>query len=320
MANIFIVGEIKDGALKKISKELVSAGRKIADSIGGSSVEALLIGSGAEGLASELAAVGADKIYVTEAGDFNAETYANIIADIAKQKGANIILMPHSGQGKDYSPRVAVKLGAGIVADAVGLSVDAGKVIAKKPIYSGKAFAQIKVSTDVQAFTVRPNSGEVVNKAGAGAVEKVTANVGTTKVKNVSVELSGGSKIQLTEASIIVSGGRGMKGPENFPLLETLCSTLGAALGASRAAVDSGWISHSHQVGQTGKTVSPNCYIACGISGSIQHMAGMGSSKYIVAINKDPDAPIFKVATYGVVADLFEVVPALTAEFKKVLG
>jgi electron transfer flavoprotein alpha subunit len=319
MGNVLVVGEIKDGALKKISKELVTAGRKIADS-SSAQVEALLIGAGADKFASELGACGADKVLVAEAGDFNPETYANIIADVAKQKGSTIVLMPHSGQGKDYSPRVAVKLGAGIVADAVALTIDAGKVVAKKPIYSGKAFANLKVSTDIQVFTVRPNSGEVGSKSAAGTVEKISANAGEAKVKITAQELTGGNKIQLTEASIIVSGGRGMKGPENFPLLQTLCDTIGAALGASRAAVDSGWISHSHQVGQTGKTVSPNCYIACGISGSIQHMAGMGSSKYIVAINKDPEAPIFKVATYGVVADLFEVVPALTSEFKKVLG
>ncbi len=319
MGNVLVVGEIKDGALKKISKELVTAGRKIADATS-STVEALLIGAGADGFAAELGACGADKVYTTEAGDFNPETFANIIADVAKQKGATVVLMPHSGQGKDYSPRVAVKLGAGIVADAVALSVDGGKVVAKKPIYSGKAFANLKVSTDIQIFTVRPNAGEVGTTAKAGAVEKISAASGEAKVKITGWELTGGNKVQLTEASIIVSGGRGMKGPENFPLLQTLCDTLGAALGASRAAVDSGWISHSHQVGQTGKTVSPNCYIACGISGSIQHMAGMGSSKYIVAINKDPEAPIFKVATYGVVADLFEVVPALTSEFKKVLG
>jgi len=178
----------------------------------------------------------------------------------------------------------------------------------------------LKINTTNKVFTIRPNSQEVASANGAGSVESTSQSTGDVKTKFVSVELSGGSKIQLTEASIIVSGGRGMKGPENFPLLQELCDTIGAALGASRAAVDAGWISHSHQVGQTGKTVSPNCYIACGISGSIQHMAGMGSSKYIVAINKDGDAPIFKVATFGVVADLFEVVPSLTKEFKKVLG
>jgi electron transfer flavoprotein alpha subunit len=319
MSNVFVVGEIKDGELKKISRELTSAARKIADTLGGQ-VEVLLIGAGAEKFAGDLGAVGADKVLTANVGDFNAEAYANVIAETVKAKKPTVVLMPHTGYGKDYSPRVAVKIGAGIVADVVGLSVDGGKVVAKKPIYSGKAYANIKVTTDIQAFTVRPNSQELGTKAGAGAVEAVSAGAGDVKVKIASTEMSGGSKIQLTEASIIVSGGRGMKGPENFPMLQSLADLLGAALGASRAAVDSGWISHSHQVGQTGKTVSPNCYIACGISGSIQHMAGMGSSKYIVAVNKDPEAPIFKVATYGVVADLFEVVPALTAEFKKVLG
>ena len=319
MSNVFVVGEIKDGELKKISRELTSAARKIADTLGGQ-VEVLLIGAGAEKFAGDLGAVGADKVLTANVGDFNAEAYANVISETVKAKKPTVVLMPHTGYGKDYSPRVAVKIGAGIVADVVGLSVDGGKVVAKKPIYSGKAYANIKVTTDIQAFTVRPNSQELGSKAGAGAVEAVSAGAGDVKVKITGSELSGGSKIQLTEASIIVSGGRGMKGPENFPMLQSLADLLGAALGASRAAVDSGWISHSHQVGQTGKTVSPNCYIACGISGSIQHMAGMGSSKYIVAINKDAEAPIFKVATYGVVADLFEVVPALTAEFKKVLG
>jgi electron transfer flavoprotein alpha subunit len=319
MANVLVVGEIKDGVLKKISREMTSAGRKIADAIG-AQVEVLLIGDGAEKFAPELASVGADKVIVSGEKDYNPEAYANIIAGVAKEKSAGIVLMPHTGMGKDYSPRVAVKLGAGIVADSVGFQMDGAKVIAKKPIYSGKAYANIKVSTDVQVFTVRPNSQEVVEKSAAGAVEKTSVGAGDVKAKITGTELSGGNKIQLTEASIIVSGGRGMKGPENFPLLQELCDVIGAALGASRAAVDAGWISHSHQVGQTGKTVSPNCYIACGISGSIQHMAGMGSSKYIVAINKDPDAPIFKVATFGIVADLFEVVPALTKEFKKVLG
>ncbi|MCB1142463.1 MAG: electron transfer flavoprotein subunit alpha/FixB family protein [Leptospiraceae bacterium] len=319
MSNVLVVGEIKDGALKKISKEITSAGKKIASELG-SQVEVLLIGAGADGFASELAAVGADKVITANVADFNPEGYANLIAAVAKEKGSKVVLMPHTGMGKDYSPRVAVKLDAGIIADAVGLSVDGGKVVAKKPIYSGKAYANIKVTTDIQVITVRPNSQEVTQTAGAGATEATSQGVGETKSKITSTEMSGGNKIQLTEASIIVSGGRGMKGPENFPMLQELCDTIGAAMGASRAAVDAGWISHSHQVGQTGKTVSPNCYIACGISGSIQHMAGMGSSKYIVAINKDGDAPIFKVATFGVQADLFDVVPALTKEFKKALG
>ncbi|PJZ27451.1 electron transfer flavoprotein subunit alpha [Leptospira hartskeerlii] len=319
MSNVLIVGELKDGELKKISREITSAGRKIADALGGK-VTALLIGSGVEKFAGDLGAVGADSIVTVNAGDFNAETWANLVAGVIKDKNPSVVLVPHTSQGKDYSPRVAVKVGAGIVADAVGLSVDGGKVVAKKPIYSGKAYGNFKVTSPIAIFTVRPNSQEVVQKAGAGAAEAASPSAGDAKVKIVSSDLSGGNKVQLAEASIIVSGGRGIKGPENWPVLQGLADVLGAALGASRAAVDAGWISHSHQVGQTGKTVSPNCYIACGISGAIQHLAGMGSSKYIVAINKDGDAPIFKVATYGVVGDLFEVVPALTDEFKKVLG
>lgn len=319
MSNVLIVGELKNGELKKISKEITSAGRKIADALGGK-VTALLIGSGVEKFAGDLGAVGADSIVTVNAGDFNAETWANLVAGVIKEKNPSVVLVPHTSQGKDYSPRVAVKVGAGIVADAVGLSVDGGKVVAKKPIYSGKAYGNFKITSPIAIFTVRPNSQEVVQKAGAGAAEAASPSAGDAKVKIVSSDLSGGNKVQLAEASIIVSGGRGIKGPENWPILQGLADVLGAALGASRAAVDAGWIAHSHQVGQTGKTVSPNCYIACGISGAIQHLAGMGSSKYIVAINKDGDAPIFKVATYGVVGDLFEVVPALTDEFKKVLG
>ncbi|MBE7413193.1 MAG: electron transfer flavoprotein subunit alpha/FixB family protein [Leptospiraceae bacterium] len=319
MGNVLVVGEIKDGNLKKISKELASSGKRIAESISGQ-VEVLLIGDGAEKFSSELGAVGADKVITAKAGEFSAEGYANIVSSVVSERKPSVVLMPHTSYGKDYSPRVAIKTGSGIVADVVGLTVEGGKVIGKKPIYSGKAYANIKVNSEIQMFTVRPNSQEVVQKSGSGATEASNAGYGDVKVKNISSELSGGSKVQLAEASIVVSGGRGMKGPENFPMLQQLCDILGAALGASRAAVDAGWISHTHQVGQTGKTVSPNCYIACGISGSIQHMAGMGSSKYIVAINKDPDAPIFKVSTYGVVADLFDVVPALITEFKSALG
>lgn len=319
MSDVLIVGEIKGGELKKISKELTSAARKIADSMGGK-VHALLIDDSADKFAGDLKAVGADAIITAKASEFSAEGFANIIASVIDSKKPAVVLMPHTSQGKDYSPRVAIKAKAGLVADVVGLSVDGGKVVGKKPIYSGKAFANLKSTSAIQMFTVRPNSGEVVAKDGAGAVEASGAGFGDVKVKVTSQDLSGGNKVQLAEASIIVSGGRGIKGPENWPILQGLADTLGAALGASRATVDAGWISHSHQVGQTGKTVSPNCYIACGISGAIQHLAGMGSSKYIVAINKDGDAPIFKVATYGVVGDLFEVVPALTTEFKKVLG
>jgi electron transfer flavoprotein alpha subunit len=319
MSNVLVVGELKGSELKKISRELTSAARKIADA-GGGKVTALLIGDKPEAHADALKAVGADTILTVSQSEYNTDAYVNIISQAIDSKKPSVVLMPHTSQGKDYSPRVAIRAKAGIVADVVALSIDGGKVVGKKPIYSGKAYANLKVSSAIQMFTVRPNSQELSTKAGDGATEALSASAGDIKVKTVSQDLSGGNKVQLTEASIIVSGGRGIKGPENWPMLQSLADTLGAALGASRATVDAGWISHSHQVGQTGKTVSPNCYIACGISGAIQHLAGMGSSKYIVAINKDKEAPIFKVATYGVVADLFEVVPALDSEFKKVLG
>ena len=315
--SVLVVGEVNDGALKKISRELVSAGRKLADGLK-TTVDVLILGKG--DFTAELADCGADNILSAQLEEFSAEGYANIIYNTIKSQSAAVVLMPHTSQGKDYSPRVAVKANSAIITDAVDLSLDGDRVLVKKPIYSGKAFAKLKSKSEVQIITVRPNTNEIVSKKGEGKSVSAAADQGNVKVKTLSKDLSAGNEVSLTEASIVVSGGRGMKGPENFKILQDLCNATGAALGASRAAVDSGWISHSHQVGQTGKTVSPNCYIACGISGAIQHLAGMGSSKYIVAINKDPEAPIFKVATYGIVADLFDIVPPLTEEFKKVLG
>lgn len=312
--SILAVAELKGDSLKKISRELTSAGRKL-----GGPVVALII-NGTDAHANELFDAGADTVVKASLGEYSPQGFANIVAAVAAEKGAKIVLAPHSIQGKDYAGRVAIAMNAGLVADIIEVIGSDSAVEVKKPIYSGKAYANIKLSAPA-VLTVRPNSQEVVSGyAGAKALETTSASEGDVSSKLVNVEMSGGTKVSLTDASIIVSGGRGIKGPEAWPMLQELADTLGGALGASRAAVDAGWIDHGHQVGQTGKTVSPNCYIACGISGAIQHLAGMGSSKYIVAINKDPDAPIFKVATYGVVDDLFKVVPALTEEFKKVLG
>ncbi len=310
--SVLVVCEVKGDSLKKISREMVSAGRRL-----GGNVTALLL-NGTDAHAKELFKAGAD-VVVKGNVDYSPQGFANIAAETAKAKGAKVVLCAHSVQGKDFAGRVAVKMGGSLVADVVELKGSADEVTVRKPIYSGKAFANIKVKSP-SVITVRPNSQEIVEHSGSESSEALGAAEGNVTARLSNVDASGGSKVQLPDASIIVSGGRGIKGPENWPILQNLCDVLGAALGASRAAVDAGWIPHSHQVGQTGKTVSPNCYIACGISGAIQHLAGMGSSKYIVAINKDADAPIFKVATYGVVDDLFEVVPALTDEFKKVLG
>ncbi|MCB1325543.1 MAG: electron transfer flavoprotein subunit alpha/FixB family protein [Spirochaetales bacterium] len=310
--SILAVAELKGTELKKVSRELVSAGRKL-----GEPVVALLIG-GTDDHAKELFAAGADVVVKNNTGDYSPEGYANIAAAVAKDKGAKVVLLPHSIRGKDFAGRLAVQLGGAVAADVVEVKGSMDEVEVKKPIYSGKAYANIKIKSPA-IVTIRPNSQEIISHSGPETIEASDAAEGDVKGRLSDIEAAEGQKIQLTEAPIIVSGGRGIKGPENWPLLQELCDTIGAALGASRAAVDAGWIPHAHQVGQTGKTVSPNCYIACGISGAIQHLAGMGSSKVIVAINKDPEAPIFKVATYGLVDDLFEVVPALTKEFKSVL-
>jgi len=310
--SILVVTELKGDSLKKVSREMVSAARSV-----GGPVNALLV-NGTDAHASELFAAGADVVLRASMPEYSPEGIANLTFAAAQQKGAKVVMAPHSVQGKDFAGRVAVKLQACAVADIVGMSGSVDSLQLRKPIYSGKAYANIRVKGPV-VLTVRPNAFEIAAHSGAQATETV-ATSGQVRATLKDIDASGGTKVQLTDASIIVSGGRGIKGPENWPLLQALCDVLGAALGASRAAVDAGWIPHGNQVGQTGKTVSPNCYIACGISGAIQHLAGMGSSKFIVAINKDPEAPIFKVATYGIVDDLFKVVPALTDELKKVLG
>jgi electron transfer flavoprotein alpha subunit len=310
---VLAIAELKGDELKKVSKELVSAGRKLSDT-----VVALLI-NGTDEHAKQLFEAGADIVVKNGTAEYTPQGYANIAAAVAEAKGAKVILLPHSIMGKDFAGRLAVKVGAALAADVVEIKGSADEVEVRKPVYSGKAYANLKIKAPA-VVTIRPNSQEVISHSGPETIEASDAGEGDVASRLTDVEGGAGTKIPLTDASVIVSGGRGIKGPENWPILQELCDTVGAALGASRAAVDAGWIDHAHQVGQTGKTVSPNCYIACGISGAIQHLAGMGSSKVIVAINKDPEAPIFKVATYGVVDDLFQVVPALTTEFKKVLG
>ena len=235
-----------------------------------------------------------------------------------------MILLAASAQGKDLTPALAARLKVGSISDVVDLNLEGAKVVAKRPMYAGKAYAMVEAAGDPQVVSVRPNSFSAKEAAGAGAVETVAVALDASKIKIAvkSVEIAATKEPDQTEAEIIVSGGRGMKGPENFVMLEELAKVLGptATTGASRAAVDAGWRGHSYQVGQTGKTVSPNLYIAAGISGAIQHLAGMGTSKVIVAINKDPEAPIFTKADYGVVDDLFKVIPALTAEVKAIKG
>jgi electron transfer flavoprotein alpha subunit len=249
-------------------------------------------------------------------------TVAAAIATAATTVGADVVLFGANATGKDIAPRVAVRLGAGLLADCVGLSNDGGRLIATRPVYAGKATVQVTSTTPSAVVTLRPNvftaKQDQTVSVSVQDLSSVANPPARTSVVNDIIKNDG--VMDVAEADMVVSGGRGMKGPEHFNLVEDLAKALGAAVGASRAVVDAGWRPHREQVGQTGKTVSPNLYVACGISGAVQHLAGMSSSKYIVAINKDKDAPIFKIADYGIVGDVFEVLPRLTAMVANVTG
>lgn len=319
MANrVLVVLEQKDNQIKKISFEAAKAGSDLASKIG-CEVEAVIVGSSVENLV-DVGGFEINKVTVLSSNDlvqYSSSGYSKVIADFANEIGADTIIVGNTSMGKDLAPRIAVKLEAGIATDSVALDVIDGTIIATRPVYAGKALIDIKINSTKKIFTIRPNvfNPGVTNQNKAEVVEKLIDSPDlSTKV--VDVKKSEG-KLDVAEASIIVSGGRGLKEADNFKLVEELAEVLGAAVGASRAVVDAGWRPHSEQVGQTGKTVSPNLYIALGISGAIQHLAGMRSSKYIVAINKDADAPIFQVADYGITGDVFEVVPALIEELKK---
>jgi electron transfer flavoprotein alpha subunit len=323
-----IIAEQRDGDIRKISYELVSEGRRLADALG-QDLTAILLGAGTKDKAAELGQYGADKVIAADderLAAYTADAYVPMIAEIVKANDPAILLLGASSLGKDLSARLSAKLGVGMAQDCVSFSVEDGKLVAVRPIYAGKAYAKVTFSDDSmpQMATARPNvmaisepdAGKSAEVADAG----VTLDDSALKTKVAEVIKDESGKVDLTEADKIVSGGRGMKGPEGFQVLEDLAAAIGGSVGASRSAVDAGWRPHTDQVGQTGKVVSPNLYIACGISGAIQHLAGMSTSKVIVAINKDPDAPIFQKADYGVVDDLFKVVPPLTEELKKVQG
>jgi electron transfer flavoprotein alpha subunit len=278
-----------------------------------------------EAAAPDLGAYGVDRVYVVDdprLKDYLAELYVPVAADIIQSLSPKVVLAPASVDGKDLSARLAARLGAGLATDCTELKIEAGALKAKRPVYAGKAFAWCEWAPGAwpQMASCRPNVMDcrVPDAAKKAAVDKPAANMpGESKSQVLAAQKDAKGKIDLTEAQIIVSGGRGMKGPENYAMIEELAQLLGGTVGASRAAVDAGWRPHSDQVGQTGKVVTPNLYIACGISGAIQHLAGMGSSKFIVAVNKDPEAPIFGKADYGVVEDLFQFVPVFTEEVKK---
>lgn len=324
MAKVWIVAEQRDGALRKISFELASTARKLADELGGAEVGAILLGSGVAGLAPELGKYGADKVYVAESDAlavYTTDAYTAAVVKAVKENNPDILLLGASSEGKDLSSRLVGALATGMATDCTDVKIADGKLLAVRPMYAGKCFGEVVISGTPQMASLRPNVFAAVENAKAAEVVSFDAGIdaGALKTKVLEVQKDASGKIDLTEADKIVSGGRGMKGPEGYGVLEELAAVIGATVGASRAAVDAGWRPQSDQVGQTGKVVSPNLYIACGISGAIQHLAGMSSSKYIVAINKDPDAAIFARADYGIVDDLFKVVPEITKEAKKIM-
>ena len=317
---VFAITEQRDGELRKVSFEVVSEGRRVADGIG-AELTAVVLGSGIDGLAEELKKYGPDKILVADdAGlaDYTTDAYGNVLADLIQAADPAVIIAGASAQGKDLAGRLAAKLDAGVAMDCVKVQLDNGNLTCTRPMFGGKINADVEIEGDRQIVAIRPNVMDIAEAAKDSAVEKPAVQLGEVKTTIVDKKMDTSDKVELTEADIIVSGGRGTGG--DYAGIEALADALGAAVGASRSAVDEGWRPHSDQVGQTGKTVSPTLYVACGISGAIQHLAGMSTSKYIVAINKDEEAPIFSKADFGIVGDLFEVIPAITEEVKKVKG
>jgi electron transfer flavoprotein alpha subunit len=325
MANgVLVFVEQRENRLRKAGIEALSEGRRIADSLG-QPLSALIVGGDVKGLTDEVSAQGANKIYLAQSATFekySTEGYTAALAMAIEQAQPSVVLLTHSSHGKDLAPRVAARLNLGLATDVTDIKVADGKVTAVRPVYAGKAYTTVEFNTTPAFMTTRPNVFPVGESKSGNTSEIVGLSVPITvdaiRANLADILADAGKKIDLTEAKVVVSGGRGIRGPENYHLIEELADALGGAAGASRAIVDAGWVDHSHQVGQTGKTVSPQLYIAAGISGAIQHLAGMSSSKYIVAINKDAEAPIFKVADYGIVGDLFDIVPRLIEQAKHI--
>lgn len=319
MAKVFVIAEQRDGRLKKSTFELLGA-----SAAAGNETHAILLGEGVEGLAKELAHYGAQKVHVADSPalkHYIGEAYSKVVLSVLKNQSPDIVLASHTPTGRDLMPRIAARLNVGMASDCTQLAFEGGKIKARRPVYSGKATAEVEfIGAGPQVATVRANALGIPKPDTGKSAEtlKVAVDVGATKTKVLEVVQGSTGRPDVTEASIVVSGGRSLKSAENFKILEELADTLGAAVGASRAAVDAGFRPHRDQVGQTGKVVSPTLYLACGISGAIQHLAGMRTSKVIAAINSDPEAPIFQVADYGIVGDLFALVPLLKEEFKKV--
>lgn len=315
--NVLVYIEARDGDVKKASLEALSEGKRLAGELGGSMM-AVTAGADVSAAVDAAGKHGAEKVFAAEGGDFDPyvpEGHMAAVVDAAEKADAQVVLFGATSRGRDLSPRVAAKLGVMFLPDSTGLEVEDGNVTVTRPVYAGKVYIKMRATKLPVVISLRPNVFDV--SEAEGAAEKVDLSVDfEAKAKVVEIKESEGDTLDVAEADIVVAGGRGMKEPENFKLVEQLAETLGGAVGASRAVVDSGWRPHAEQVGQTGKVVGPSLYIAVGISGAVQHLAGMRTSKTIVAINKDADAPIFKVADYGIVGDAMEVLPKLIEELK----
>ncbi|HEY0037189.1 MAG TPA: electron transfer flavoprotein subunit alpha/FixB family protein [Longimicrobium sp.] len=324
---IFAFAETREGELRKVAQEVVTAARILADGMGTEVVAAVLGKPGTSGVASELGRYGADRVVAGESEAFDKyspEGFTTVIVNYIRENGCEGALFPATALGRDLAPRVAARLGVEYLSEVTGLSVEGGQIIANRPKYAGKLNARITVASKPAVLALRPNSFNPAENAKAGTVEPLDVSLDGADFGTIVREIraAAGEKMDVAEAPVIVAGGRGLGSAENFKMLEDLADAFHgrATVGASRAVVDAGWRPHAEQVGQTGKTVSPTLYFAVGISGAIQHLAGMRSSRYIVAINKDPEAPIFKVADYGIVGDLNQIVPRLAEEVRKVIG
>jgi len=325
MAGVLVFADQKGGNFRQVIFEMLGEGKKIAQNLG-EELQAVVAGENVGSCSGPLGEAGADKVFLIEnaqLASYTTDGYSKALAELVNQEKPSVILMAHNAIGKDLAPALAQKLGAGLATDVVAVELDNG-IRFKRPIYAGKAFSHVKFTAGPIIITVRPKAFEPAARE-AGRTANVVAFAASVSagdirqiIKDVISKASG--RVQLTEADVVVSGGRGVKSADGFKVIEELADVLGAAVGASRAAVDEGWMEGQYQVGQTGKVVAPTLYIACGISGAIQHVAGISSSKFIVAVNKDPEADIFKIADYGIVGDLFQVVPILTQEFKKALA
>lgn len=318
MAAILAVMEQRDGTLRKVSLEVITAARRLADQLG-ATVDAVVFGAGPVNGTDQLGKHGADRVVSATHADFalyQPDACSATIAGMARDYSA--IVFVATATGRDLAPRVAARVGVGLATDVTELSVDSGKIVATRPVYAGKALQKVRLDASPAMVSIRPNTVQPAEAAKAGTAAAASVPAFTLRAKVTGVKAPASAALDVAEAPVVVSGGRGLKEPEHFKLLEELAGAFGnAAVGASRAVVDAGWREHGAQVGQTGKTVSPSLYIAVGISGAIQHLAGMRTAKTIVAINRDKDAPIFKVADYGIVGDLFEIIPRLTTEVRK---